>query len=38
MRYGYSRVSTDGQGVAAEVAALAAAGAGQVAVRPRAAP
>jgi len=30
MIYGYARVSTDGQSVAAQVAALAAAGAGKV--------
>jgi DNA invertase Pin-like site-specific DNA recombinase len=30
MIYGYARVSTDGQSVAAQVAALRAAGAGQV--------
>jgi DNA invertase Pin-like site-specific DNA recombinase len=30
MKYGYARVSTDGQSVAAQVAALKAAGAGQV--------
>ena len=30
MKYGYARVSTDGQSVAAQVAALRAAGAGQV--------
>ena len=30
MKYGYARVSTDGQSVAAQVAALSAAGAGRV--------